>query len=252
MPKYRFEHVHMDICGPFPVSNGYSYLLTIVDRFCRWPEVIPMPDITAKTVVNSYLLGYVSRYGANLRITTDRGSQFQSSLFKELMHYLGTEHITTTAYHPQANAGVERFHRTLKASLTAHCVNPNWHDNLALVLLGIRCTEKEDLGTSPAEMLYGTTLRLPGDFFEESKGSLDENTFLKSLRRVTAKLKTASPRLPIHRRTYTPPELFTCSHVFIRHDAVKKPLRPHYDGPFKVLERFDIYFRMNVKGIDYN
>ena len=43
----------------------------------------------------------------------------------------------TTAYHPQANGIVERFHRQLKAALKARLVGPAWVDELPLVLLGL-------------------------------------------------------------------------------------------------------------------
>ena len=50
-------------------------------------------------------------------ITTDRGAQFESALWTEFMKYLGTAHLRTTSYHPQANGLIERFHRQLKAAL---------------------------------------------------------------------------------------------------------------------------------------
>ena len=48
-PTERFDHVHIDIVGPLPYSNGFKYLLTCVNRFTRWPEVIQLVDIKAET-----------------------------------------------------------------------------------------------------------------------------------------------------------------------------------------------------------
>ena len=48
-PDARFSHVHVDLVGSLNQCEGYSYILTVVDRFSRWPEAIPLPNVTAKT-----------------------------------------------------------------------------------------------------------------------------------------------------------------------------------------------------------
>ena len=96
--------------GPLPVSNDHRYLLTIVDRFSRWFEALPLRDITAKSCADTFVLHFVARYGAHHAITVDRGTQFTSTLWKELTKFLGCELIHTTAYNPKAIRLVERYH----------------------------------------------------------------------------------------------------------------------------------------------
>ena len=131
-PKARFDAIHIDLVGPLPPSRGFTYLLTCVDRFTRWPEAIPLTCITA-TVAQAFLSGCVPS-----TIVTDHGRQFESHLWSELMSLLGSKRSRTTAYHPQTNGMIERFHRQLKAALKAQPQPDAWMDTLPLILLGIR------------------------------------------------------------------------------------------------------------------
>ena len=145
--------IHIDIVGPLPPSNGYSYLLTCIDRFTCWPEVIPITNITAETVASAFVSGWIARFGVPSTVTTDRGSQFESALWMHLMKLLGTKRIRTTAYHPIANGLVERLHRQLKAALKSHPNPTHWSDSLPIVLLGIRTALKEEIQCSAAELV---------------------------------------------------------------------------------------------------
>ncbi|CAK1581092.1 unnamed protein product [Parnassius mnemosyne] len=247
-PSNRFSHVHIDLIGPLPVSHGYKYCLTCVDRFTRWPEVVPLEDIKAETVANAFTRGWISRFGCPHKITTDRGKQFESHIFKELSKLTGSLHISTTAYHPAANGLVERFHRQLKGAIMCHA-NKDWYEVLPLVLLGIRCAWKEDIAASAAELVYGETLRLPSDFFISSlKQVTDYTDFVSRLRSHIRELKPSivvrhgTPNAFIHK------DLHKASHVFLRQDAIKKALQPPYSGPFKVIERDKKTFKINVNG----
>ncbi|GFY13761.1 transposon Tf2-8 polyprotein [Trichonephila clavipes] len=93
-PSQRFDHVHLDLIGPLPPSNGYTYCLTMIDRFSKWLEAQPLKDITAE----AFFPSWASRFGTPAILTTDRGRQFESSLFKALSKLLGVQKCRTTGY----------------------------------------------------------------------------------------------------------------------------------------------------------
>ena len=129
-------------------------------------EVIPLPDISAATCANAFLLHWIAQFGCPLNLTTDRGGQFCSELFNNFCINFGINLKNTTANHPASNGIIENTHRTIKAVLKAHENPLNWHSNLALALVGLRCTYKPHIDCSSSERLYGTTIRLPEEFFE--------------------------------------------------------------------------------------
>ena len=107
----RFGSLHLDIVGPLPVSRDFRYLLTVVDRFTRWPEAFPLRDISARSCCEAFSHGWLARFGIPDEIITDQGAQFTGSMWRELMSTLGIHHASTTSYHPQSNGMVERMHR---------------------------------------------------------------------------------------------------------------------------------------------
>ena len=117
----------------------------------------------AETVTQEFIFNWVSHIGVPMLITTDEGKQFKSSLWSQLMKILDTQRTRTTTYHPIANGLVERLHRQIKVAIK--CLpNPNdWISGLHWILLGIHTALKEDIGCSSAELVYGTTLRIPGE-----------------------------------------------------------------------------------------
>lgn len=237
VPDSRFNHIHIDLIE-LPKVNNLRYCLTIIDRFTRWPEAIPLPNMTADTVVTALYDHWICRFGTPLTITSDQGSQFESSLFTALVKLIGSNKNRTTAYHPASNGIVERMHRTLKTALMCS-PTIKWPDLLPTVLLGLRTSLKEDIQATPADMLYGTSLRVPGEFFVTQELQADPQIFVEKLRELMRGLRPTPTAHHNRARPFVLKDMFTCSHVFLRCDGIRANLDPPYQGPYRVIKRID-------------
>ena len=262
LPSSRFQTVHIDIVGPLPTVQNptdpyispYRYLLTCIDRATRWIEVQPLADITAKTVTRAFIDVWISRFGVPLHVITDRGSQFESEMFDELSSVVGFHRLRTTAYHPQTNGMIERIHRTIKTALKTR--KENWLTALPIILLGIRNTFNEN-GISPFNAVTGTSLLLPKLMVDDNSANMTEfNTVeMSELAKEMAKLDLRNldqgkcHSLP---KTFIPKDLKSCDKVWLRTDRVRKPLEAPYSGPYKVIERYPKYFKIQLANDVFN
>ena len=244
VPAKRFSHIHIDLVGPLPTSEGFTHLLTIIDRTTRWPEAIPLAQTSTSDCARALIGHWIARFGVPMDMSSDRGPQFTSALWTEIAHQLGIQIHRTTAYHPQSNGLVERFHRTLKAALKARLQGPRWTDELPWVLLGLRTVPKEDLGTSAAELVYGEPLTVPGEFLNPNAKPLSchSDPFNSLIKRL---VPTPTSQHGLSTPT-TPHCLENASFVFIRRDCHRGPLQRPYDGPYRVITPGPKTFRVEV------
>ena len=184
-----FRRIAMDVVGPLPrTSRGNRFILVINDYATRYPEAIPLRNVTAKKVAE-VLIDLFARYGIPEEIITDQGTNFTSSLLGELYQFVGIKAIRTSPYHPQTDGLVERFNRTLKSMLRRVLAGEkrNWDRMLPYVLFAYREVPQATLGFSPFELLYGRDVRGPLDVLREewitsSEAELDILSFVMDVK----------------------------------------------------------------------
>ena len=117
-------------------------------------------------------------------------------------------------------------------------------DELPIVLLGLRSAWREASDNSPAELLYGQSLRLPGQLVPGVHSEVPSDCpsslapFFRKMREQAPVRSSHHDSPPVH----LPAALSTATQVYVRHDAVRRPLQRPYDGPFAVLRRGDKTF----------
>ena len=189
-----FERVAMDLIGPFDWSTqGYRFVLVLVDYATRYPEAVPLRNISAKNVAQA-LFQVISRVGIPKEILTDQDTLFMSRTLRELYELLGIQSIKTSVYHPQTDGLVERFNRTLNSMIRkfVHDDSRNWDKWLVLLLFAVREVPQASMGFSPFEPLFGRKPRGVLDLIKENweEGPSPSKSEIQYVMDLRAKLHT--------------------------------------------------------------
>ena len=158
-----FSRIIVDCVGPLPKTKaGNQYLLTMMCASTRFPEAIPLRRITAQNVSKA-LVKFFTMVGLPKCVQSDQGSNFTSKVFRQVMEQLGVQCVNSSAYHPQSQGALERFHQTLKNMMRVYCceVERDWDEGVPLLLFAVREAVQESLGFSPFELVFGHLVRSP-------------------------------------------------------------------------------------------
>ncbi|CAI5688936.1 unnamed protein product [Oreochromis niloticus] len=200
-------------------------------------SVVPLPDrVQASCPLYAALKGKTAKDPVDWLL--ERVQAF-SAAKSALADGLGVKVHRTTAYHPQANGMCEQFHRSLKPALRASLTGGDWVDRLPWVLLGLRSAVKEDLGVSPAELVLGQPLRVPGNSYLRAPPPPCFDTSVLPFRPPRDSFPVPGPVHHCLPDTFVPRSLNSARFIFVRHDAHRTPLRPPYNGPYRVLKPGD-------------
>ena len=82
---------------------------------------------------------------------------------------MGIDIVISSAYHPQSQGALERFHQTLKTMIKANCLEheKDWNEGLPLLFFAIYEVPNELLGFNPFELVFGHNVRGPLTLLKE-------------------------------------------------------------------------------------
>ena len=93
-----------------------------------------------------------------------------SGLSQQVMSELNIEQYKSSAYHPESQGALERFHQTLKNMIRTYCfqTEKHWDEGVHLLLFASRESVQESLGFSPFELVFGHSVRGPLKLMKKS------------------------------------------------------------------------------------
>ena len=244
-----FSRILIDYVGPLPKTrSGNEYLLTIMCMSTRFPEAIPLRKINARTIIKE-LIKFFTRVGLPKSIQSDQGSNFMSGVFQQVMHELGIEQFKSSAYHPESQGALERFHQTLKNMIRTYCFDSNkdWDEGVHLLLFAVRETVQESLDFSPFELVFGHPVRGPLKLLKEKwleeKTEINlldyvskfKNRLTKALEIARENLKNAQGKMKVwYDKNARQHKFSPGDKVLVLFPISGQPLRARYYGPYVI------------------
>jgi hypothetical protein len=176
-PERVWDVLAVDLMGPYtPGRNQSKYLLTVVDQFSKYVELIPLRTATAEIVVQK-LWSILCHFGLVRCIISDNGTQFTSNIYTNWCEKLGITTFHISAYHPQANI-VERYNQTIKSCIVATISRcKDWDRHLDELGFALRSAVSDSTGFSPGYLMTGREFRTVFDNIAEIDLGTPKNPF---------------------------------------------------------------------------
>ncbi|KAL2099381.1 hypothetical protein ACEWY4_005861 [Coilia grayii] len=247
------QMIKVDLMGHLPWSVARNeHLLIFVDYFTRWVELFPVRLATAQVIANIFHTEIITRWEVPDYILSDRGSQFVSSVFRELCGKWAVQPRNTTAYHPQTNM-TERVNRNLKTMITSYVADNHrhWDKYLPEFRFALNSAVHETTGLSPAELQLGRKLKCPLDkvlLWNDLTPDSPPYDMVQMIETLKAKTRESSkPAKQRQLRNYNKHHrdvVFNCQdRVWVRNHPQSKAskhfaakLAPKWKGPYRVVK----------------
>ncbi|GBG93083.1 hypothetical protein CBR_g58744 [Chara braunii] len=234
--------------------SGMRQVMVCVDRFSKYAEFIPLPEVARVPVVRAaFSERWVTHHGPPTSIVSDRDPRFCSDEWQSYCKdYLHSRLHMTPGRHPEANGSAEVMNQVL-FQLLRPVISPHqqdWDLHLARAQLMYNMFVHSSTGFSPYRLHWGREPRQPlDDIIDKAKPDLTPGTveFAKRYRldveRARANLFKAQKAMIEQANRHRRPSLIrTGDYVWVasselsREEDISPKLLPRYLGPWQVLD----------------
>jgi hypothetical protein len=146
-------------------------VLPATDYFTKWVEVIPLKKVTSENMVEFVKEHIIYRFGIPKTITTDQGTQFTSSEFRDFAESMRIKLLNSSPYYAQANGQAEASNKIMIKIIQKKIDQKprRWHSVLNEALWAYRMAAHGATHTSPYELVYGHHAVLPWEMQSDSR-----------------------------------------------------------------------------------
>ena len=164
--EYPGQILTLDFVSKFASAVGSSHqqCLVLVDKFSRFVFLQGCHlTVTAQETAEIFLRQVISILGVPSKVILDRGPQFTSALWQQLLNLLGAKVSLAASHHPQSDGQSERAIQTVVQMLRkfTHAYKERWERLLPLFEVAINTATNATTGMTPAMILLGRHPRMP-------------------------------------------------------------------------------------------
>ena len=149
----------MDLITDLPLADGHDSILVVVDQgLSKGVILIPCnKTLTSEGTARLLLENLYKRFGLLDKIISDRGPQFASKVFIELLKLLGIKSALSTAYHPKTDGTTKRTNQEIEAYLSIYCAShpEDWTQALHTLEFTHNNRRHADRQNTPFELMFG-------------------------------------------------------------------------------------------------
>jgi transposase InsO family protein len=241
-----FAYCSMDFITDLPLADGFDSILVVVDQGLTKGVILLacQKTITAEETAKLLLENLYKRFGLPDKIISDRGPQFASKAFVELLKLLGIKSALSTAYHPQTDGTTERVNQEIEAYLSIYCTShpEEWPRALHTMEFTHNNRRHADRQKTPFELMFGDSpIAIPHSFENTKYPSIEDKmkTMIKNREEALAAHELARTRIAERRKTtFIPFRLGDKVWLDTRNLKTNhhKKMAPRREGPFEITE----------------